>query len=68
MEKSGLSMEQIISIAQQLPVVALFIWFVLRRDKEWRDVLDKLTEAIHSLAVKLEKVSFLVGEDKKKNK
>ena len=52
---------QIYSVLSQLPVVAAFIWFVLRWSKDWRAYLSarngQMEAAMEKVADKLEKVA-----------
>ncbi len=54
-------MEQLLQIAIQAPFVALFVWFVLKNNREWRKYLternSKLEKAFDAHNKTLEKVN-----------
>lgn len=53
--------EFIISVAAQIPIVSLFAWFVINRDKKWQDFFDNIinrqNEQMKEFSVSLDSVA-----------
>lgn len=49
------SVSLVLSIASQIPVVAAFIYFVLRSNKDWREAMEKMDATGRNFITNLEK-------------